>query len=249
MSDEGTVIRVSGLSKRYGPVVALDGLSFSVARGEVFGVIGPNGAGKTTLVECLLGLRRAERGTVEVLGLDPWRDARALRQRTGAQLQDSSLPDDIRVGEALALFASFYAPRRDWRPLLAHWGLGDKRTARFASLSGGLRHRLFVALALVNDPEVVFLDELTSGLDPQARRGAWRSISRLRERGTTVVLVTHFMEEAERLCDRVLVLDGGRLLALDTPRGLVASLGAEGRRPGCASLEDYYVSAIGEANR
>jgi ABC-2 type transport system ATP-binding protein len=240
------IISVRGLRKSYGTVVALDGVSFSVDRGEVFGIVGPNGAGKTTTVECMVGLRRQDAGEIRVLGLDPTRQARALHRLVGVQLQESALPDGIRVWEALVLFASLHARPADWRALLRDWGLEGKRSARFSSLSGGQRQRLFVALALVNDPRLVFLDELTSGLDPEARRASWDMIDGLRNRGTTVVLVTHSMEEAEALCDRVAIIDRGRILALDAPRKLVETLGSGAparTRWGAAkpTLEDVYL--------
>jgi ABC-2 type transport system ATP-binding protein len=221
------VIEVRGLRKSYGSVVAVDDVSFSVRPGEIFGILGPNGAGKTTTVESLAGLRRPDAGTVRVLGLDPWRDGRRLRQRLGVQLQQATLPDRLRVGEALELFASFYEAPADWRRLLVEWDLTDKRDASFAGLSGGQRQRLFIALALVGDPEVVILDELTSGLDPQARRATWELVRAVRDAGTTVVLVTHVMDEAERLCDRLAVVDDGRIVAEGSPRGLITALGVE----------------------
>jgi ABC-2 type transport system ATP-binding protein len=221
----GSVIEVDNLRKRYGPQVAVEDVSFQVRQGEIFGLLGRNGAGKTTTVECLQGLRRADGGRVRVLGLDPQRQTQQLRRRIGCQLQEAALPDRLRVWEALDLFASLAAGGRDWRVLMEQWGLTGKRTASFAGLSGGQRQRLFVALALVNDPEVVFLDELTQGLDPAARRVAWGLIRAIRERGTTVVLVTHYMDEAEQLCDRIAVVDGGRVVATDTPQGLISRFG------------------------
>jgi ABC-2 type transport system ATP-binding protein len=221
------VIRVEGLRKSYGPTVAVDGVSFSVGRGEIFGVVGPNGAGKTTAVECLAGLRTPDAGTVEVLGMDPQRDGRRLRERVGVQLQQAALPDDIKVWEALDLYASFYERAADWKPLLERWGLEEKRNARFENLSGGQKQRLFIALALVGEPELVVLDELTAGLDPQARRMTWELVREVRDRGMTVVLVTHFMDEAERLCNRVAIIDGGRVVALDSPEALVGGLRTE----------------------
>ena len=220
------VIAVEHLRKRYGSQVAVEDVSFEVRAGEIFGLLGRNGAGKTTTVECLQGLRRPDGGSVRVLGLDPLAQPNDLRRRIGAQLQQSALPDRLKVWEALDLFASFVPNAADWRQLLAQWNLVDKRDAPFASLSGGQRQRLFVALALVNAPEVVFLDELTQGLDPAARRAAWDLILAVRERGATVVLVTHYMDEVERLCDRVAIMDRGRIVALDTPAGLVGGLGA-----------------------
>jgi ABC-2 type transport system ATP-binding protein len=219
------VIEVNNLRKRYGSHVAVEDVSFQVRRGEIFGLLGRNGAGKTTTVECLQGLRRADGGRVRVLGLDPQRHTQQLRRRIGCQLQEAALPDRLKVWEALDLFASLASAGTDWRVLMDQWGLADKRTASFASLSGGQRQRLFVALALVNDPEVVFLDELTQGLDPAARRVAWGLIRAIRERGATVVLVTHYMDEAEQLCDRIAVVEGGRVVAADTPQGLIARFG------------------------
>ena len=219
------VIKVEGLRKRYGSVAAVDGISFQVHAGEIFGMVGPNGSGKTTTIECIEGLRQPDAGVVQVLELDPQRDAYTLRERAGIQLQSSNLPNRMRVEEALDLFASFYRQTDDWRPLLEDLGLSDKRRAFFNQLSGGQKQRLFVALALINRPEIVFLDELTTGLDPQARHATWDLIRDIRERGTTVFLTTHFMEEAERLCDRVAILDCGRIIALDTPTNLVNKLG------------------------
>jgi ABC-2 type transport system ATP-binding protein len=221
----GAVVEVNNLRKRYGPQVAVADVSFQVGQGEIFGLLGRNGAGKTTTVECLQGLRHADGGRVRVLGLDPQRHTQQLRRRIGCQLQEAALPDRLKVWEALDLFASLAPGGPDWRVLMDQWGLADKRMASFASLSGGQRQRLFVALALVNDPEVVFLDELTQGLDPAARRVAWDLIRAIRQRGATVVLVTHYMDEAEQLCDRIAVVDGGRVVATDTPQGLIARFG------------------------
>lgn len=218
-----TVIEVERLRKTYGSTVAVDDVSFDVAEGEIFGLIGPNGAGKTTTVECLQGLRHPDGGRIRVLGLDPRSQAPALRRRMGCQLQESALPDRMKVWEALDLFASFVPGASAWRGLMEQWGLADKSNTPFSSLSGGQRQRLFVALALVNDPEVVFLDEMTTGLDPAGRRVAWDLIQAIRDRGTTVVLVTHFMDEAEQLCHRVAVVDQGRVAALDTPQGLITT--------------------------
>jgi ABC-2 type transport system ATP-binding protein len=221
----GSVIEVNNLRKTYGSHVAVADVSFQVRQGEIFGLLGRNGAGKTTTVECLQGLRRADGGRVRVLGLDPQRQTQQLRRRIGCQLQEAALPDRLKVWEALDLFASLASAATDRRVLMDQWGLTGKRTASFASLSGGQRQRLFVALALVNDPEVVFLDELTQGLDPAARRVAWSLIRAIRERGATVVLVTHYMDEAEQLCDRIAVVDGGRVVATDTPQGLISRFG------------------------
>jgi len=216
------IIDCEHLRKQYGHVVAVEDISFQVEKGEIFGLLGSNGAGKTTTVECVQGLRSPTGGRVRVLGRDPVKDAAALRGRIGCQLQESRLPDHLKVWEALDLFASLTVRAPDWRILLDQWGLEAKRNATFASLSGGQRQRLFIALALVSRPEVVFLDEMTTGLDPAARRIAWELIEQVRDSGTTVVLVTHFMDEAERLCDRIAVVDAGRIVALDTPQGLVA---------------------------
>jgi ABC-2 type transport system ATP-binding protein len=218
-------IEVEHLVKRYGDHVAVRDVSFTVAPGEVFGILGPNGAGKTSTVECLQGLRRPDGGRVRVLGLDPQADATALRRRIGSQLQDSALPDRMRVWEALDLFASLAPGGRDPGDLLEEWGLVDRRDTAFADLSGGQRQRLFVALALVGRPEVVFLDELTQGLDPAARRVAWSLVRAVRDRGTTVVLVTHHMDEAQRLCDRLAVVAGGRVVAQGAAQELIARSG------------------------
>ena len=219
------VITVDHLSKAYGQVVAVDDLSFVVEEGEIFGILGPNGAGKTTTVECVQGLRRPDDGTVRVLGLDPTTQAGQLRPRIGSQLQDSALPGRLKVAEAIELFAAFARNPVDRDELLARWKLEDQRAQAFDTLSGGQRQRLFIALAFVNSPEVVFLDELTQGLDPQARRATWELIREIRLGGTTVVLVTHFMDEAEHLCDRVAVVDRGKVVALDTPQKLIDGLG------------------------
>ena len=220
-------IEVAGLRKSYGRLAAVDGISFEVGRGEIFGMVGPNGAGKTTTIECLEGLRGADGGTIRVLGLEPRADGAELRERIGVQLQQSALPDDIKVWEALDLFASYYRKAVPWQPLLERLGIAGKRNSRFEKLSGGMKQRLFIALALVNDPELVFLDELTTGLDPHARRSMWDLVRGIRDRGKTVFLTTHFMEEAEQLCDRVLVMDRGRVVAMDSPANLVRGLGAE----------------------
>ncbi|HZS75091.1 MAG TPA: ABC transporter ATP-binding protein [Ktedonobacteraceae bacterium] len=215
------VIEVRGLRKMYGSMVAVDDVSFDVAAGEIFGLLGPNGAGKTTTVECLQGLRHADGGQMRVLGLDPWTQRASLRRRIGSQLQESALPDRLKVWEALDLFATAPLSRVKREQLLEQWGLADKRNTSFANLSGGQRQRLFVALALVNQPEIVFLDEMTTGLDPAARRATWDLIEAIGKRGTTVVLVSHFMDEVERLCQRVAVVNHGRIVAMDTPARLV----------------------------
>lgn len=223
------IIEVEQLRKQYGPTVAVDDISFSVQPGEIFGILGPNGAGKTTTVESVIGLRQADRGKVSVLGLDPRRERSALAQRIGIQLQQANLADRLKVWEALDLFASFYARTVPWQPLLEQWGLAEKRDTAFVNLSGGQKQRLFIALALLNDPEVVFLDELTTGLDPQARRNTWELVQEIRAQGKTVVLVTHFMDEAEALCDRLAIIDRGKVIALDRPAKLVTSLGLDSR--------------------
>jgi ABC-2 type transport system ATP-binding protein len=215
------VIHVSNIRKTYGRVVAVDDVSFDVQDGEIFGLIGPNGAGKTTTLECIEGLRTPDRGTIAVLGLDPARDAAALNARIGVQLQEAQLQKRIKVWEAIDLWASLYKTRMDGNRLLEQLGLAEKRNAWFMTLSGGQKQRLFIALALINDPEVVFLDELTTGLDPQARRAIWELIRGIRDRGKTVFLTTHLMEEAERLCDRVAIIEHGRIVDVDRPSRLV----------------------------
>jgi ABC-2 type transport system ATP-binding protein len=223
----GEAIAVSDLRKSYGDVQAVAGVSLAVQKGEIFGMVGPNGAGKTTTIECIEGLRKPDGGSVTVLGLDPQRHGYQLRERIGVQLQETALADRIKVDEAMDLFSSFYQRAVDWDPLLEQLGLADKRAAYFGKLSGGQKQRLFIALALVSDPEIVFLDELTTGLDPQARRAMWELVKGIRERGKTVFLTTHYMEEAEQLCDRVAIIDDGKLVALDTPAELVRQLGVE----------------------
>jgi ABC-2 type transport system ATP-binding protein len=215
------VISVSRLGKRYGATVAVDDVSLEVYEGEVFGLIGPNGAGKTTSMECIEGLRKADAGAISVLGLDPQRDATALRQRIGVQHQGAQLQKRIKVWEAVDLWASLYPQVIDTDALLARLGLESKRNAWFMTLSGGQKQRLFVALALIHDPEVVFLDELTTGLDPQARRAIWELIAGIKARGKTVFLTTHLMEEAERLCDRVAIIEHGRVIEMGTPAALI----------------------------
>jgi ABC-2 type transport system ATP-binding protein len=215
------VITVSHLGKRYGSTVAVDDVSLEVFQGEIFGLIGPNGAGKTTTMECVQGLRRPDRGVISVLGLDPTRDAAALRQRIGVQHQEAQLQKRIKVWEAVDLWSALYPRAVDADQLLSRLGLESKRNAWFMTLSGGQKQRLFIALALIHEPEVVFLDELTTGLDPQARRAIWGLITDIRTRGTTVFLTTHLMEEAERLCDRVAIIEHGRLIEMGTPVELV----------------------------
>ena len=216
------VVRVSGIRKTYGRTIAVDDVSFEVQPGEIFGLIGPNGAGKTTTMECVEGLRQPDRGHIAVFGLDPTTDARALQDRIGVQLQEAQLQKRIKVWEAVDLWASLYPTTVDGDRLLDQLGLIEKRNAWFMTLSGGQKQRLFIALALINDPELVFLDELTTGLDPQARRAIWDLVGEIRTRGKTVFLTTHLMEEAERLCDRVAIIEHGRIIDHDTPAGLVA---------------------------
>ena len=220
-----SVIEVENLRKEYGAVVAVDGISFQVNSGEIFGMVGPNGAGKTTTIECIEGLRIADAGTVKLLGKDPATERMDLADQIGIQLQESSLPNNIRVGEVIDLFASFYKKQTDSKTLLETLRLTEKRSSTFKNLSGGQKQRLFIALALINHPEIVFFDELTTGLDPQARRSMWDLVRNIREEGATVFLTTHYMEEAERLCDRVLIIDNGQIIALDTPEELIRSLG------------------------
>ena len=240
------VIEVSNLSKRYGDRAAVQGISFAVNKGEIFGIIGPNGAGKTTTVEILEGLRKRDGGQVRVLGLDPSTDGDELRKRVGVQLQESELPGKIKVWEALDLFASFYEKPVEWKGLLNSLGLDDRRNMRFEKLSGGAKQRLSIALALVGNPEIAILDELTTGLDPHARRETWDLIEGIRERGVTVVLVTHFMEEAERLCDRIALFDSGRVVAIDTPAGLVSRVNVQQRLRfrTTSTFDDHLLTAL-----
>ena len=215
------VVQVSHIRKTYGHSVAVDEVSFEVNEGEIFGLIGPNGAGKTTTLECVEGLRAPDRGTISVLGLDPRKDVYALQDRIGVQLQEAQLQKRIKVREAVGLWATLYRNPVDGDKLLEQLGLSDKRNAWFMTLSGGQKQRLFIALALINDPELVFLDELTTGLDPQARRAIWELVRGIRARGKTVFLTTHLMEEAERLCDRVAIIDHGRIIDIGTPDALI----------------------------
>jgi ABC-2 type transport system ATP-binding protein len=242
------VIEVTNLVKHYGDRTAVDGVSFSVEEGEIFAILGPNGAGKTTTVESIGGLRTPDSGTISVLGLDPRRDRDELRRVVGVQLQESELPDQIKVWEAIDLYASFYADPRDGEQLLTDLGLADSRKAKFGKLSGGQKQRLSVALALIGNPKIAILDELTTGLDPQARRDTWQLIEDVRDSGVTVILVTHFMEEAERLADRIAVIDEGHLVALDTPAGIVSRVDAEQRlrfRPS-APIDDGLLTGLPE---
>ncbi|WP_377268888.1 ABC transporter ATP-binding protein [Peterkaempfera sp. SMS 1(5)a] len=223
------VVQVDAVGKSYGGRAVLDEVSFEVAEGEIFGILGPNGAGKTTLVECVAGLRSPDRGRVTVLGLDPRRERDAVRQVVGVQLQESELPEKLTVREIAELYACFYTRPADVPLLLDQWGLSECADRRYGKLSGGQQQRLALALAVVGNPRMVVLDELTTGLDPHARRNAWAMVERIRDAGTTVLLVTHVMEEAEHLCDRIAVIDAGRLVALDTPAGLAAKASADQR--------------------
>jgi len=218
----GPAVEIAHLRKTYGPLVAVDDISFSVAQGEIFGILGPNGAGKTTTAECAIGLRSPDSGTIRLLGLDPQADRAEVHEIVGVQLQASALPAKLRVGEILDMYRSFYRQPADVGELLEVLGLAGKRTDYYKSLSGGQRQRLSIALALAGRPKIAVLDEMTTGLDPQARRDAWELIEGMRNRGVTIVLVTHFMEEAERLCDRVALIDNGRIAALDAPSSLAA---------------------------
>ncbi|PZF85176.1 ABC transporter ATP-binding protein [Jiangella anatolica] len=240
------IIDVTNLHKVYGSTVAVDDVSFTVEEGEIFGILGPNGAGKTTTVECIGGLRRPDGGSVRVLGLDPVRDRAEVRKVLGAQLQESELPEKITVAEALDLYASFYPSPANPAELLGDLGLAGKADTRFEKLSGGQKQRLSIALALVGNPRIAVLDELTTGLDPQARRDTWQLIEQVRARGVTIVLVTHFMDEAERLCDRLALIDGGRVAAIDSPAGLIARVATEQTlrfRPS-SPLEESVLTAL-----
>jgi ABC-2 type transport system ATP-binding protein len=237
---------VDHLHKRYGTTVAVDDVSFSVTEGEIFGIIGPNGAGKTTTVECISGLRIPDSGSTTVYDLSPKNNREELRNYVGVQLQEGLLPSRIKVGEALDLFASFYPNPVDSHDLLESLGMGEKRGALFKQLSGGQKQRLSIALALIGNPKIAILDELTTGLDPDARREVWQLIERIRERGVTVILVTHYMDEAERLCDRVALINRGRIIALDTPAALAARSGGGTRMEFVPSrlVKDQVLNAL-----
>jgi ABC-2 type transport system ATP-binding protein len=217
-----SAVEIAHLRKTYGALVAVDDVSFSVAEGEIFGILGPNGAGKTTTAECAIGLRTPDSGTIRLMGLDPHADAAKIHEIVGVQLQASALPPKLRVGEILHMYRSFYRDPADVGELIEVLGLAGKRHDYYRSLSGGQRQRLSIALALIGRPKIAVLDEMTTGLDPQARRDTWELIEGVRDRGVTILLVTHFMEEAERLCDRVALIDNGRVVALDTPVRLAA---------------------------
>lgn len=223
------IISVQNLQKRYGDMVAVNDISFDVQPGEIFTIVGPNGAGKTSTVESIIGLRKPDSGSVSLLGMDPQQQRAEIAQRIGVQLQHAKLHDRLKVWEAFDLFRTFYRRTIPWEPLLEHWGLSEKRNTAVDKLSGGQQQRLFIALALLNDPEVVFLDELTTGLDPQARRATWELVRDVREQGKTVILITHFMDEAQELADRVAIIDHGKLIALDTPANLIKGLNQEKR--------------------
>lgn len=219
-----SIIRVNELYKSYGDTQAVAGVSFQVKKGEIFGMVGPNGAGKTTTIECVEGLRGGNSGEIRVLDLDPISQERQLRPLLGIQLQEANLPDNLKVWEAMDMYAAFYERNLDWEELLEDLGLAEKRNTTFRKLSGGQKQRLFIALALLHDPELVFLDELTTGLDPRARRVIWDLVKEVRQRGKTIFLTTHYMDEAENLCDRVAIIDRGKLVALDTPTNLIQAL-------------------------
>jgi ABC-2 type transport system ATP-binding protein len=241
-------VQIAHLRKAYGGVIAVDDVSFSVAEGEIFGILGPNGAGKTTTVECVMGLRSPDAGSIRVMGLDPGQDREDLHLIVGAQLQESALPAKLRVGEILDLYRSFYREPADVGGLVDVLGLAGKRKDYYRSLSGGQRQRLSIALALIGRPKIAVLDEMTTGLDPQARRDTWDLIEGVRNRGVTILLVTHFMEEAERLCDRVALIDAGRLAALDSPAGLAArtSGGTSVRFVPSAPFDDRLLTELPE---
>jgi len=224
-ADPGRVISVQHLVKRYGDFVAVDDVSFSIEQGEIFGIIGPNGAGKTTTVECISGLRTPDSGSISVYGLSPQKDRNRIREFLGVQLQESAMPPRLKVGEAVELFASFYPDPADPDGLLETLGMSHVKDSIYKKLSGGQKQRLSIALALVGNPKVAILDELTTGLDPEARRETWALIESVRDRGVTVILVTHFMDEAERLCDRLALINHGKLAALDTPEAIAALAG------------------------
>lgn len=222
-----SIIAINNLRKAYGATLAVKDVSFTVEEGEIFGIVGPNGAGKTTTVECMVGLTTPDGGTLEVVGLDPTRHQPELTKYVGVQLQEASLPDKMTVAEAMELYSSFYEDPADTDELLRDLGIEDSAGTRFAKLSGGQKQRLSIALALIGKPRVAVLDELTTGLDPVARRETWSLIERMRDRGVTIVLVAHFMEEAEHLCDRIAIIDSGRVVALDTPAELALQVTAE----------------------
>jgi ABC-2 type transport system ATP-binding protein len=251
MTRPGSAVEIAHLRKTYGPVTAVGDVSFSVAEGEIFGILGPNGAGKTTTVECAIGLRSPDSGTVRLLGLDPHVDRDEIHEIVGVQLQASALPAKLRVGEILDMYRSFYRDPAGVGELIEVLGLAGKRADYYRSLSGGQRQRLSVALALIGRPRIAVLDEMTTGLDPQARRDAWELIEGVRGRGVTILLVTHFMEEAERLCDRVALIDNGRIVALDAPVSLAARArdGKSVRFRPSAPFDDRLLTGLPEVTR
>ena len=251
MARPGSAVEIAHLRKTYGPVTAVDDVSFSVAEGEIFGILGPNGAGKTTTVECAVGLRSPDSGTIRLLGLDPHVDRDEIHEIVGVQLQASALPAKLKVGEILDMYRSFYRDPADVSELIEVLGLAGKRADYYRSLSGGQRQRLSVALALIGRPKIAVLDEMTTGLDPQARRDAWELIEGVRGRGMTILLVTHFMEEAERLCDRVALVDNGRIVALDAPASLAARArdGKSARFRPSAPFDDRLLTELPEVTR
>ncbi|MFI9154907.1 ABC transporter ATP-binding protein [Streptomyces sp. NPDC053367] len=242
------LIQVRNLRKEYRGHVAVADVSFDVEEGEIFGILGPNGAGKTTAVECIEGMRKRDGGQVDVMGLDPLTDVAELRQNIGIQLQQSELPPKLKVWEALDLYSSFYNNPVDWRELIEEWGLSEKADTAFGALSGGQQQRLSIALALVGRPRIAVFDELTTALDPHARRETWKLIEKVRAQDVTVLLVTHFMEEAERLCDRIAIIESGRVVALDTPSGLVSSIDEQQiiRFKPSAPLDDTLLTSLPE---
>jgi ABC-2 type transport system ATP-binding protein len=245
------IIHVQNLRKVYGKTTAVEDVSFTVHEGEIFGMVGPNGAGKTTTIECIEGLRKPDGGSISVLGHDPQNDGKVLRTCTGMQLQQSNLPARMKVWEALDLYSTFYQNPADWKLLISQLGLEEKRDTRFDRLSGGQKQRLFIALALLPNPKLVFLDELTTGLDPQARHAIWDLVKEVRHQGKTIYLTTHFMEEAEKLCDWVAILDHGKIVALDTPSALIRSLASDERvsftvEAGLSAEQSKVLSALGK---
>jgi ABC-2 type transport system ATP-binding protein len=242
------VIEVDNLTKSYEGKVVVDDVSFSIEEGEIFAILGPNGAGKTTTVESIAGLRTPDSGNVEVFGFDPRNDRDQVRSRLGIQLQESRFQDRIKVREVVETYAALYPDPLDGSELLERLGISDKAETRYSKLSGGQQQRLSIAVALVGRPKAVILDELTTGLDPQARRETWSLVEELREGGVTILLVTHFMEEAERLADRLALIDQGRLIALDTPQGLVEKVGLEQRIrfTTAETIEDDWLTGLSE---
>jgi len=244
-------VEITHLRKTYGTLVAVDDVSLEVAEGEIFGILGPNGAGKTTTVECAIGLRSPDSGTIRLLGLDPQTQKDEVHEIVGVQLQEGAQPPKLKVGEILDMYRSFYRDPADVGELIDVLGLAAKREDYYRSLSGGQRQRLSVALALIGRPKIAVLDEMTTGLDPQARRDAWELIENIRDRGMTILLVTHFMEEAERLCDRVALIDNGRIVALDTPASLAerARGGKTVRFLPSAPFDDRLLTGLPEVTR